>query len=230
LAIFFFRNDEHLLNDNDNDDDTATTEAIAKRATKKSKEMVNTMKLFVKQSDKSTYKVTINNVMLFELSMDHVSIGMSFQQTATAIQQAKDRTKTAKLAGINDLIIDQYVRVVVTVALQNIFDIIDNKFVWAISFAGDKSTYRGQSFFDPHLCACYYGDLKNLHLVTVPMFEHHTTENMFNMVVKFLDTLYNQWRNKLIGVSSNGKNTMTDRHYGFVTRMVQSTSNKVLCI
>ncbi len=67
------------------------------------------MKLFIKQSNESTYKVTIKNVMCFELAMDHVSINMLFRQTIAAIQQAKDCTKTTKLAGINDLIVDQYV-------------------------------------------------------------------------------------------------------------------------
>jgi hypothetical protein len=41
--------------------------------------------------------------------MDHVSIDMMFRQTAAIIQQVKDRTKTAKLARINDLIIGQHV-------------------------------------------------------------------------------------------------------------------------
>lgn len=68
--------------------------------------------------------------------------------------------------------------------------------------------------------ACYYGDLTNLHLVAIPMFERHTVENMFNMVIKFLDALYGQWCNKLIGVLSNGENMMTNRHYGFVMCMV----------
>jgi len=49
----------------------------------------------------------------------------------------------AKLVGINDLIVNQYVRVMVVAALQNIFDIIDNEFVWAISLVGDSSTHHG---------------------------------------------------------------------------------------
>jgi hypothetical protein len=67
-----------LFNVSDSDDDTVAVKAIAKRATKKSKEKVNAMKLFVKQSDESMYKVTIKNVMHFELTMDRVLIGMSF--------------------------------------------------------------------------------------------------------------------------------------------------------
>jgi hypothetical protein len=78
IGDIFFRNDKQLLNDNDTDDDTATIEAIVKKAAKKSKEKVNAMKLFVKQSEESTYKVTIKNVTHFELVMDHVSIKMSF--------------------------------------------------------------------------------------------------------------------------------------------------------
>jgi hypothetical protein len=79
IGDIFFNNEEQLLNDSNNDDHTATVEAITKRAAKKSKEKVNAMKLFIKQSDESTYKVTIKNVTRFELVMDHVSIGMSFR-------------------------------------------------------------------------------------------------------------------------------------------------------
>jgi hypothetical protein len=59
--------------------------AITKRVATKSKDKVNAMKLFVKQSDESMYKVTIKNVTHFELAMDHVSTGMSFRQTAATI-------------------------------------------------------------------------------------------------------------------------------------------------
>jgi hypothetical protein len=111
----------------------------------------------------------------------------------------------AKLAGINNLIVGKYDRVVVVAALQNISNIIDDESIWAISLAGNSSTYHGQSFFDLCLCAFYCGDFTNLHLDAVPMFECHITENMFNMVVKFLDALYDWWCDKLIRVSSNGR-------------------------
>jgi hypothetical protein len=68
----------------------------------------------------------------------------------------------------------------------------------------------------------------NLHLVAIPMFEHHIVENMFNMVVKFFDTLYGWWCDKIIGVASDGENTMIGRHSGFIMHMVQFVSNKVL--
>jgi len=72
------------------------------------------MKLFVRDEDDSlSYTATIKNMLRFELTVDYVSIGMSFRQTAAAIQFTKDRTKTAKLTGINDMIVGQYTRVLV---------------------------------------------------------------------------------------------------------------------
>ncbi len=67
-----------MFNDSNNDDASMTAKAIAKKAAKKSKEKVNAMKLFIRQFDESTYKVTNKNVMRFELAMDHVSIDMLF--------------------------------------------------------------------------------------------------------------------------------------------------------
>jgi hypothetical protein len=62
------------------------------------------------------------------------------------------------------------------------------------------------------------------------MFDRHTADNIFNMLVKFLDTLYGKWRAKLIGMSFDSENTMTSRHTGLVTRMIACADNLVLCI
>jgi hypothetical protein len=117
----------------------------------------------------------------FELAIDHVSIGMSFRQVAGDIQHAKDRTKISNLTGINDLIVGQYVRVLVATNLQMIANMLADDMVWAFSLAGDGSTHRGQSFFDLRTRICLRGQLLNLHLVSIPMFDRHTVLNIFNM-------------------------------------------------
>jgi hypothetical protein len=80
------------------------------------------------------------------------------------------------------------------------------------------------------MCTCLKGQLLNLHLVAIPMFDGHTALNIFNMFVKFLDALYRKWRSKSIGMSSDGENTMTGCHAGLVTRMVACAENPVLRI
>jgi hypothetical protein len=99
-----------------------------------------------------------------------------------------------------------------------------------MSLAGDDSTHRGQSFFDLCIGIYFRGRLLNLHLVMIPMFDRHTTNNIFNMLVKFFDTLYGKWCAKLIGMSSDGGNTMTGRHTSLVTRMIACADNPMLRI
>ncbi len=81
-----------------------------------------------------------------------------------------------------------------------------------------------------HVRVCYRGELVNLHLVAMPMFKHHSVVNIFNLIAKFMDALYIKWCAKLIGVSTDGKNTMTGRHVGVVTRLVDCADNDVLRI
>jgi hypothetical protein len=101
-----------------------TIDAIARKVAKKANKKRNTMRLFDQQDDRyimtiknvmcfkrlfdqqdDRYIMTIKNVMCFKLTMDHISIGMSFRQTTIAIQHAKDHTNTTKLIGMNDLIV-----------------------------------------------------------------------------------------------------------------------------
>jgi hypothetical protein len=62
------------------------------------------------------------------------------------------------------------------------------------------------------------------------MFERHSAMNIFNLIAKFMDVLYSKWRSKLIGVSTDGENTMTGRHAGVITRLVACADNNVLRI
>ena len=62
------------------------------------------------------------------------------------------------------------------------------------------------------------------------MFDIHTTKNIFYILVKFSDALYDPWRAKLIGMSSDGKNTLKGLHRGIFSRMVAIAENPVLRI
>jgi hypothetical protein len=230
IGDLFFRDDEVLAiadSDDDSDDDMANT--IIKKVAKMAKEKTNALKLFVKnENDPDSYQVVIPNAMRFELAMDHVSIGMSFRQAATAIQHARDHTKTATLSGMNDLIVGQYVRVLVGGNLQEISDLMGDLSVWAFSFAFNSSTHFEQSFFDLRVRICFKGRLCNLHLVSLPLFARHTAEILYNLLCKFLDALYPDWRVKLLNTSSDGENTMTRCHASLITRIARCAEFNVL--
>ncbi len=65
------------------------------------------------------------------------------------------------------------------------------------------------------------------------MFERHIVENIFNLIARFLDALSDVmtiWCSKLVFVSTDGENTMTESHYGILIRLEQAVKFLVLCI
>jgi hypothetical protein len=67
-------------------------------------------------------------------------------------------------------------------------------------------------------------------MVLVPFFERHLAINYVKLIKTMLNTLYPDWRSKLISISSDRENTMTGRHGGVVTLLEKECNNPVLRI
>jgi hypothetical protein len=200
------------VEEDDNDQDA---ELITKR---------NALKLFVKADDAdpdAPYKIEIKNVLCFDLATAHTSIGLSFRQTTRIIAQHKAICKNPLLSGISDYTVGQFVRIQVGINLQFMASIFARKCVWAFSIACDGSTHRGTSFFDVRLRVGIAGKLYNLHLVILSFFERHSANNITKTVVKLLTSLYDCWRNKLLGITTDGEPTMTGQIFDVITQLVQ---------
>ncbi|CAK9238270.1 unnamed protein product [Sphagnum troendelagicum] len=189
------------------------------------------MALFKKVPDTTTsYCITIRNLKRFELPLDHTSIGLSFRQTSAVIDQHKEAFGNAKLVGLNDHIVSQYVCVGVAINLQHISDILSSPRIWSFALAADSSTHRSVSYLDIRICVCPNGSLENLHLIAVPFYDRHTAENIAAMICHILDALYARWRSKIIAFSTDGENTMTGRHACVVTRIDHECETKLMRI
>ena len=57
------------------------------------------------------------------------------------------------------------------------------------------------------------------------MCEFHTGGNMFALTGKILDVLRQNWKDKIIGVATDGASNMTSCHVGVVTQ-IERVSNK----
>ena len=53
------------------------------------------------------------------------------------------------------------------------------------------------------------------------MYKSHTGDNMFDLTTKILNVLYPNWKDKFIGVTTNGASNMTGCHAGMVTQIEQ---------
>ncbi len=107
---------------------------------------------------------------------------------------------------------------------------MNQKHVWAFSLVVDASSHMGVSLLDQRIRICVEGVLYNLHMVLVPFFEQHLAVNYVKLIKTMFDTLYPDWRSKLISISSDGENMMTGRHRGVVTLLEKECNNPVLWI
>ncbi len=137
----------------------------------------------------TSYCIILKNVKRFELALDHTSIGLSFRQMSVIIYQHKEAFGNAKLVGLNDHTVSQYVCMGITINLQRISDIMTFPCVWLFALVANISTHRSVSYLDIQIRICPNGSLENLHLIVVPFYDRHTIENIIAMIFHILDAL-----------------------------------------
>ena len=140
-----------------------------------------------------SYQVEIKNPIWFELSVDFTSNGLSFHQTTASIRNVQNYMKAVQLIGLNDHIVNRFVRVLVRANMQTISDLLNHRMTWAFSLAFDGITHLGISFFDIRARIPIKGDILNLHLVDFPHFERHTAVNTTAPIVNMCENLCGTW-------------------------------------
>ena len=91
---------------------------------------------------------------------------------------------------------------------------------WAFTLAFDGSTHQGMSYLDVQTIFHLNGCLFNFHLMENPLFIQHTGENMFVVLKKLLDAVFNPtWKLKCISVSSDGTRNMIGSTNSLVTQI-----------
>ena len=80
--------------------------------------------------------------------MQYVACGLSFRQVSNAMRKTVRTLEVDKLAGINNTMIGQYVRIMVANGLQVIANVFCHDDVWAVALSFDGSSHLGTTFFD----------------------------------------------------------------------------------
>jgi hypothetical protein len=81
------------------------------------------------------------------------------------------------------------------------------------------ATHMATSYCDVRIRICRKSTVHDFHLLSIPMHERHTGEIIFNTFAKVMDALFPDWRETIIGASSDGEKKMTGRHQGVITRI-----------
>ena len=178
--------------------------------------------------EQDMYVVTIKTAKRFSLVVGCVALGASFRMETNMVQLVRDESGLSFYSGCSELLTSNYVRVACAVSLQILHELLQS--VAGYSLALDSSTLHGMSYLDVRLRLTIKMNVYNFHLLAIPLFESHTGENMFSVVVKFMDALYPGWRDILVSSSTDGARSMTGRIQGLATRIGACTPGKLIRI
>lgn len=176
--------------------------------------------------ERKCYTATVvrGKVKLFVLIVRYISCGASFRLVSSIIRQTYEVLATPCLRTCTAAVVSKYVRLVCAVNLQRITELLKQS--WTFSIAMDGATHQSSSYLDvrirmfiPRIC-----NIVNVHVVALPMTERHTGSAMYSILSSMLNVICAEWRDKLLGVSTDGARNMTGRNAGLVTRMAASLS------
>ena len=119
--------------------------------------------------------------------VSYISIGISFCQCSKLLLHSKEISGLGALENISVWKVIKVVRYACAFKFEVICNVLDN--VWAFSIAMDGGTKAIVPYLDVRLQLVLRGQLFNIHLVALPMYESQTGEIMFLLISKFLDAL-----------------------------------------
>ena len=175
------------------------------------------LSIFKKSTDCEMFTVTIWNMRQFRLAIQYIALGLSFRQVTRIFHATKEETNLGYLGSINILKVIGYVRTLVAFSLQSIKDMLQKS--WCYSVAFDGATNQHTSYLDIRLRLFHNSEVKNIHVIALPMFNRHTGDYMFELFQRLFNVLDPSWKNKVLGVTTDGAGNMTGQHRGAVTQI-----------
>ena len=166
-------------------------------------------------NDREFYYAEIKTKKRFQLAIKLVALGDSFRSVGRQLQVIREESGIAAYGGASDVTVSNYIRICMAGCLQKLSEILET--TWAISIAFDCSTHQSRSYLDVRVRFFHDNRICNYHLIALPMFERHTGANMSDLIVKFFDAFFLDWKSAIVGLSTDGDRSMTGRIRGVVS-------------
>jgi hypothetical protein len=171
-------------------------------------------------------RIPKSKTTVFQLAVRYVACGASFRMAANLLSCTYDVLHNPILRSCSRNDVSNFIRVVYAVNLQRMARHLRHS--WAFSIALDSATHQSTSYLDLRFrifLPAFY-DIVNVHAAALPMFDRHTGEVMYKMVVSFLNVMCLVWTVRLLGISSDGARNMTGRVADVVTHLNNAMHNE----
>ncbi|KAJ2258337.1 hypothetical protein GGI13_000635 [Coemansia sp. RSA 455] len=175
-----------------------------------------------------SYTVTIANITDFKTSLLGASLGMTFRATAKFANGQSTIQGRRGCYHLSPGTVTKYVRTTVAVVMEVIWSLLANPSVWAFSLAFDSTTHDGHSYFDVRIRLQIAGRLLNIRVAALPVYGSHKANDFMPILTSLLGALCPDWKEKLIGISTDGKRSMVGHKGGIVTQLIRLAAPQIV--
>jgi hypothetical protein len=174
------------------------------------------------ENGETSCTVAIRKNKQFALTRRVIRAGVSFRATSRILKDIADVTGVSVAsAGLSCAKVSIYVKVAIAFGVQAIADAMRE--TWGYSAAFYCATYHSTTYMDIRVRLFRNDAIVNLHLLALPMFERHSGEYIFDLFNRLLSVLDPNWRQKIVGVTTDGAANMTGSDSGAVSRIERET-------
>lgn len=102
--------------------------------------------------------------------------------------------------------------------------------VSGFSLALNVSTFHSSSYLHVRIRFKLNDIIHKYHLLSIPFYEWHPAEDIFSVLVKYLDELHPSWKDYLIGCSTDGARSMAGIICGLATSLSECSTDSLIRI
>lgn len=178
------------------------------------------------------YIVSIKNTELFDLTTQYVRLGASPKIATAFIEEISKSSPhvngTLKyLEECNEAKVSAYIRSVIAFNLQALTDLLRS--TWAFSLCLERAEYLNRVYIDVSVRFCVNDNIHKYHLISFPRTEQYNVDYIYKPLSCVLEILCPNWRDKLIGLSTDGSEWAHTVLLWIVDRVRADTSANLIC-
>ena len=155
----------------------------------------------------SWYAIIVGNTKQFQLVAQYLAAGLSFRQMSQVMLNTKELLGIRSIRSCSEGIISRYACFICPMNLHCIVELLHK--CWAFSVTLNMAAHMETAYCNVRIRICHQTTIYDFQLLYIPVCDRHTGENIFNMFTKAIDALYSDWRDMVIGASSDGEKKMT---------------------
>ena len=120
---------------------------------------------------------------------------MSHRAIAADVQEMVHSHGCTYLQGVSEDKVTVYVQTLAVINLQAVAAVLKCKTVWCFSIAIDTATHNATFYFDIRVRVMYAEEIRNLHLLAIPLHASHTGKHLFETCETVLQAMMgDRWK------------------------------------